>query len=419
MLSQPLDPRPSSARARRGSLLVIVAVLLIGMSGLALAFLEVLRASSGLQRRDREHAHARYVAQAGLSTALFRLKHGQGGALGTPLAPVACGASRCYVTAEDLTSQLFRLTATGLDDRATARQELVVRRVLTTIWRYGVFGTEFVNLASNSRLDSYDSSVGSYASQALSGSGSSLHAHSAGDVGSNGDITLDQNATVWGNATPGPQHQDTILGNAAVSGTTSAATDPLELPAISVPGYTGYGSLTVRSATTIPSGNRTYANVTVSNNKTLRIVGPANIVISNLTLRAGARIDADTTNGDVQLTVIDNFVMNAGSQIAPTNFESEHLRLNLLSDNVINPEVNVQLDTVEFDSNSKFYGQILAPNAAITLSSNFELFGALLARSVRMGSNARVHFDEALLDAQGGSQPLFETVSWRSVPCRD
>jgi hypothetical protein len=142
-------------------------------------------------------------------------------------------------------------------------------------------------------------------------------------------------------------------------------------------------------------------------------------VISNLQLRAGAKIEVDATLGNVQLYVIDNFVMNAGSQIAPTDFKPEHLRLNLLSDNVINPEVNVQLDTVQFDSNSKFYGTILAPNAAIKLTSNFELFGALVARSIDMASNARLHFDEALLDANGGAQPVFETISWRTVACPD
>jgi len=394
-------------------------ILLVGMSGLSLALLEVLRASGGLQRRDREHTHAHYVAQAGLSTALFKLKQGQSGVLGSAAAPLRCDQSRYYVTQENLSGRLIRLTATGLDDRATARQELVVRRLPATIWQFGVFGTEFVHMNSDARVDSYDPALGSYAAQAINGSGTSQYALAGGNVGSNGDITLDQNARVWGSAIPGPQHVDTILGNAVVSGSTAAASEPLELPAISVPGYTNYGALSVGTATTIPSGNRTYTNLTIGNNQTLRIVGPANIVMSNLQLRAGARIEADTTLGDVQLLVIDNFIMNAGSQVAPLDLKGEHLRLNLLSDNVINPELNVQLDTVEFDSNSKFYGTILAPTAAIQLSSNFELFGALLARSVDMSSNVRVHFNEALLDASGGAQAVFETVSWRSVRCRD
>jgi hypothetical protein len=411
-------PHPAR-RSRRGSMLVVVALLLISMSGLALAALTVMRASSKLQRRDREHVHAHYVAQAGLAKALFKLRQNQSATLGTPAAPLVLDRSHYYVTQENLSAQIYRLTATGLDDRTTARQELVVRRLPSSVWRFGAFGREFVHMSSNARLDSYDSGLGSYASQAINGTGSSQHALSGGEIGSNGDITLDQNAKVWGNAVPGPQHQDTILGNATVSGTTGAAADPVDVPALSVPGYTSYGNLTVTSPTTVASGDRTYGNLSIASNKTLRIVGPANIVISNLQLRAGAKIEVDATLGNVQLYVIDNFVMNAGSQIAPTDFKPEHLRLNLLSDNVINPEVNVQLDTVQFDSNSKFYGTILAPNAAIKLTSNFELFGALVARSIDMASNARLHFDEALLDANGGAQPVFETISWRTVACPD
>ena len=267
-------------RSRRGSLLSIMVVLLVGMSGLSLALLEVLRASGGLQRRDREHTHAHYVAQAGLSTALFKLKQGQSGALGTAAAPVRCDESHYYVTQENLSGRLIRLTATGLDDRTTARQELVVRRLPATIWRFGVFGTEFVHMNSNARVDSYDSALGSYSAQAINGSGTGQYALSGGNVGSNGGITLDQNARVWGAAIPGPQHVDTIIGNAVVSGSTGAAAEPLELPAISVPSYTNYGALTVSSATTIPSGNRTYTNLTIGSNKALRRLNASSVASS-------------------------------------------------------------------------------------------------------------------------------------------
>jgi hypothetical protein len=150
----------------------------------------------------------------------------------------------------------------------------------------------------------------------------------------------------------------------------------------------------------------------------LRIVGPANVVISNLNLRSGSRIDIDASAGDVQLWVIDNFVMGTGTRVAATDFDTRHVRLNLLSDNVINPELNVQLDHVEFNSNSKFYGTILAPNAAIVLQSNFELFGSILARSIDLRSNASFHFDEALLGG-AGHIASFETVAWREVPIAD
>lgn len=406
----------STCRSRSGSMLSIVAVMLIAMSGLAVALLRTTTASNAAQRFDRESAHARYVAEAGISVAMFKLQSGHGGNLGSAGAPVTWDKSRYFVTEENLTSDIIRLTSTGLDDRATARQELVVRQLPTTIWRFGAFGKEFLNMSSNARVDSYNSDTGTYAAQDINGNGSSQHANSNGDIGSDGAISLSQNAKVWGDATPGPQHLDTILGNAFVTGTTNAAQVPIQIPTVTVPSYASLGALTVSNTTTIPSGNRTYTNLTVNSNKTLNIVGPANIVFSNLTVKSGARINVDATHGDVELWVIDNFVMNSNSQIAPTDLKAKHLRLNLLSDNVINPELNVQLDTVEFDSNSKFYGTILAPSAAITINSNFELFGSVVARSIDLRSNATFHFDEALLNATSGGPPTFETISWREVP---
>jgi hypothetical protein len=386
------------------------------MAGLAVAVLRSTKASSSEQRQDRQNAHARYIAQAGLSTAMFNLQRGQSGALGSSQAPVVWDKSHYYVTQQNVTADVIRLTATGLDDRAAARQELVVRQLPTTIWRFGAFGKETLHMDSNSRVDSYNSDTGTYALQNVNGSGTNKHAASNGDVGSNGDISLSQNAKVWGDATPGPSHNDTILGNAFVTGSTSANSQTVVLPTITVPSYSSFGALTVAGTTTIPSGNRTYTNLTVNSNKTLNITGPAKIVMSNLTLKSGAQININAANGDVELWVIDNFILNSNAQIAPTDFKTKHLRLNLLSDNVINPELNVQLDTVEFDSNSKFYGTILAPSAAITVSSNFEMFGSVVARSVDLHSNANFHFDEALLNATASGLPTFETISWREVP---
>ena len=406
-------------RSQRGSMMIVVGVMLVGMSGLAIALLRVTKANGSAQRLDRENTHARYVAEAGLSAAMFKLQSGQSGALGSMDAPVAWDKSRYYVTQQNLTPDVIRLTATGFDDRTAARQELVVHQVPNTIWRFGAFGKEFVHMDANSRIDSYNSDTGTYATEDINGTGTNRHAHEGGDTGSNGDISLDQNAKVWGDAIPGPEHMTTVLGNAFVTGGTGAATQTVDFPALTVPTYTNYGALTVTGTTTIPSGNRTYTNLTINASKTLNITGPANIVISNLTLKSNAQLNVIATGGDVTLWVLDNFVLNSNSQIAPTDFKAKHLRMNMLSDNVLNPELNVQLDQVEFDSNSKFYGTILAPSAAISINSNFNMYGSLLARSINLHSNANFHFDEALLNATATGDPVYETISWREVPYAD
>ncbi len=404
---------------KRGSAMVTMAVCVAGLMGLSTAMVAITLRDAGEQGGAKASIQADYLCQAGLTQAMFQLQTGQVPTLGTQQSPLDWGGGRFYVTSVDMGNGLSRLTATGLGDFAGARQELVVRAVPNTIWRFGAFGKEFLHMDSNARVDSYNSNLGSYAAQATNGSGSLQYARTNGDVGSNGNVGLDQNAKVWGDAIAGMNHTATVLGNAIVWGSTANATEDIEFPAIQVPTYTNYGSLTVNSATTLPSSNRTYGTLRVGSNKTLTITGPANIVASNLVLNSGSKIIVDDTNGPVTFHVIDNFIMNSNSQIWPTSNKPISIALNLLSDNVINPEVTVQLDTVEFDSNSKIWGVVYAPNARVVLDSNFELFGSLMARSIDIDSNATFHFDEALIDATASGVPTFETVCWREVPWQD
>jgi hypothetical protein len=404
---------------KRGSAMVTMAVCVAGLTGLATAMVAISLRDAGEQGGTKASIQADYLCQAGLTQAMFQLQTGQAATLGSQQSPLDWGGGRFYVTSVDMGNGLSRLTATGLGDHAGARQELVVRAVPNTIWRFGAFGKEFLHMDSNARVDSYNSNLGSYASQATNGSGSMQYARTNGDVGSNGNVSLDQNAKVWGDAIAGMNHTTTVLGNAIVWGATANASEDVEFPNIQVPTYTSYGNLTVNSATTLPSSNRTYGTLRVGSNKTLTINGPANIVASNLVLNSGSKIIVNDAGGPVTFHVIDNFIMNSNSQIWPTSTKPVSIALNLLSDNVINPEVMVQLDTVDFDSNSKIWGVVYAPNARVILDSNFELFGSLMARSIDVDSNALFHFDEALIDATASGTPTFETVCWREVPWQD
>jgi hypothetical protein len=227
---------------------------------------------------------------------------------------------------------------------------------------------------------------------------------------------MDQNSKIWGDALAGPGHTTTVLGNAVVTGSTIPMSVPLELPDLTLPSYPSSGSLTVSSNMTVASGHRAYSDLTVNNNRTLTINGPADVVITNLRLRSGSSLRLNTSGGPVTLWVIDNFIMDSNAVLAPLNLLPKDLQVNLLSDNVINPEVSVQLDTVDFASNTKLYGMVYAPNAAVRIRSNFELFGSLVGRSIDLDSNATFHFDEALLDATGTGSNVFETLCWREMP---
>ena len=403
-------------RGERGSALVMMTMATVALAGLAAALLTVNLGSAKGQRQECEALTARYVCEAGLAQGMYELKSGNSGAVGTEQAPSVWGTSRFWVVATALPDDVTKLRATAEEDRSAACMELTLHEVPNTIWRFAAFGKEGLHMDSNARADSFNSTTGTYESQAVNSVGTNMYASANGDVGSNGDVNMDQNSQVWGDATAGPEHDTYLLGIAEVTGSTTPMDEAMEFPPITVPTYTNFGTLTVTATTTIPASNRTYSNVRVNASKTLNITGPANIVMTNLEVRGGGRVNIDATNGPVEIWVIDDFIMNSNAQIASTDFLARNVRINLVSDNVINPEVKVDLDEIDFESNSKIYGTIYAPNAQVTIDSNFELFGSMIARKVDLNSDCFIHFDEDLLNSTASIVPKFEVLCWREVP---
>ncbi|MFN0006576.1 MAG: hypothetical protein ACKVXR_01610 [Planctomycetota bacterium] len=400
---------------RRGTALVSMLLCLLGMAAISMALMAASLGDSSEQRGERREMRSSYVCLAGLSQAMYQKQRGLPGAVGTQANPVSWNGSLCWVEEFPVTAQITRLRANGVENGIGAAQELTVRAVPNTIWMYGAFGREHLHMDSNARIDSYDSSLGTYASQATNGSGNGQHARTNGDTGSNGHITMDVNGTIWGDSIAGPGYTTTILGNAVVTGTTTPATALVTMPTINVPSYASSGALTVNSNQTLASGNYNFTTLRVNPSKTLTITGPANVVCTNLELRSNSSLLVDPTGGIVTFYVIDDFIMNSNAQLRPTDSVPANLRINLLSDNVINPEVSVQLDEVVLDSNTQIHGCVLAPNAHVEIDSNFQMFGSLMARSLDIDSNARFHFDEALMNATANGIPTFETIAWRET----
>jgi hypothetical protein len=102
------------------------------------------------------------------------------GVIGSAQAPVSLGGLDYWVEANAVDGQVTALVATATDAHRQSRIELVVRNDSSEITDFGIFGKKLVDLKSNAKIDSYDSSLGTYASQV-----SGAYAHSNGNVGSN------------------------------------------------------------------------------------------------------------------------------------------------------------------------------------------------------------------------------------------
>ena len=404
--------RNRADRAREGSAIVAVSVAMSALAVVSLSVLQLGVAARGEQRSQVAKVHAQYTAEAALAASMVELQTGGDGVVFSDQQPLVLGGAQAFVGVADVGGGNFGLVANGTMGSQQFGAEVVTGPTAFAFWQFGAFGDEGLLLESNAQADSYDSVNGPYAD--INGSGSSSYANTNGSVGSNADVIIDGNVKVWGDVVAGPSGTFYEGSKTYISGTKTNAPAAQEMPPIEPPSGTSLGNLTTPSAgQTIASGTAIYDDLQVDG--PLTIVGPAEIVCNNLIVESNTEIVVDDTNGPVTIYVHDDFIMNSNTLIAPLSKDPAMLELELLSDNILDPAVDVDFTEaeIEFDSNAKVYGTIYAPNAALVLDSNFEVFGAVAARLLAVSSNAKVHFDENLTNKTDDEDIVWEVVGWR------
>lgn len=415
--------------SKGGNALVVVVLMTAGMAGMGLAMASSLSSGNKQERGYREETTSMLAAEAGVAEAVYELRFGQAGAqltdggngevwLGSEDQPRGIGDAAYWVQLTDAGGGQFAVRSTGQDREASTRIELLLQQSAGSFFQWAAFGDERLSMDSNAFVDSYNSSLGTYASQEVNGAGSNAWASDDGNIGSNADIQMDGNTLVYGNAQPGPGSSVSLTGTAYVDGATTAASDLVDMPPIVRPSFGSAGDVDTggNASVTLVSGEYEYDSYLVGTNATVMVEGPATLVFQSLELRSGSEFLVDATNGPVEIFVVGDYVMNSNTLMSSLTSTPADLSLNLESDNVIDPNQEVDLDQVDFESNAELFGTIYAPNAAVEINSNFELFGSLVARRVHLDSNARVHFDEALLTGGDGASASFTTICWRVLP---
>jgi hypothetical protein len=117
---------------------------------------------------------------------------------------------------------------------------------------------------------------------------------------------------------------------------------------------------------------------------------------SSLTINAGGSL-AVYTAGNVRLTGLG--VANAGG--TTTSFQIWGT----------NPTVGGQ--DVQISGNGGLTGIIYAPNAAVKITGNGDVQGAVIGNTITLSGNGNFHYDESLANF-GGSNP-FKVTKWREL----
>jgi hypothetical protein len=215
-------------------------------------------------------------------------------------------------------------------------------------------------------VDSFDSGGGDYDPPANWGS--------RGNIGANGDVSLEYNTQVWGDVRAG----DDIFEGAGVTVTggkqAQAATESFpDVP----PGTASAGlTLTAGQTANLSPGTYSYKYLDFGDGASLTVSGPVTIHVT------GPAIPGDSFGRVVRM----------GENVSVGSADSGgHLLL-------VTKSSGASTDFARFEAKEGFrlYGSIYGTNTDVYVRSNSAISGSVVARTVLVGSGSKIHYDQAV-----------------------
>lgn len=317
----------------------------------------------------------------------------------------------------------YTIKATGTHGQETRRIEVVATPgPANGPFRYGLFGEVLLNVYGTStggladvKVDSYKSSLGTYASQMTSSitvDGKLLqYARSNGNIAANGDVVASNSMVIMGNVSAGPGVSPQTNG-AYVSGSVASLSEreTFDPVVINTTGGTTIAAIN-GNATFSAGGTYVTPSFNINSHEKVTFQGSGN--------PAAPRLYTLIVEGDIVANGQAEIVVEAGAKVEILQKAGGYLQLNGGGiTNFNGTPGNFILRSQSTDVAAKvnggaaFYGAIYAPSTALTLIGNGEIFGAVVANQIIFGGAAQFHYDEDL-NAQNYTPPVYNVKSWR------
>lgn len=387
----------------RGSILVIVLILLAGLAVISLGLSMVAMSSSRYTESTVDRQQALMLAEAGLNAALCELNaskdiSGEGaigyateqwdrhqsyvawmGAGSTPPSPPPASPP---LNADGT----YTIWGRGLiQNKAMPVTRTVVGVAGQTSggsMPCGAFGKDYMRAVGTVDTDSYESAKGSYAA---------TKSNSSGSVGSNGPVSANGNVKVNGDAKPGPGQLVNLVGGAVVSGSTAPYESPVPTPDPIIPAIPPTAVVLPTAAPgTINAGTYRIDSFTLQGNasKVLTFKGKVVLYVTgSLAIRGQASMLIDASPGSsltIYQTGSGNIDLGGGGLV---NATSNPNNFKLLS---------TSTGSISIGGNSAFYGVAYAPKAAVTLRGTSDFYGAVLGKTMDMNGTFGFHYDKSI-----------------------
>jgi hypothetical protein len=430
-------PSPAARSTQAGFALPAVLFLVLLLGGLSVGLLEEGIAARKAVVNHEANLLALEIAEAGVVRAEVEVRTRVDSAtdgIGFASGPFGNGEFSVALAADPISEDRSILSAAGTHGLSTRRIEVGVRRRANRRFVEALFAKDDLVFNGETGTDAYDSSLGTYASQATSSDGGGAYAAVGGHIGSNAGITLTGSA-VWvrGNAIPGPLQEVVRNGNPTVLGDMAPRLAAIDLPNTSYAQFLaayqtndngslvgpgggggadgkGKGNGNGKGGNGGGGGGVTYDPTTYS----LSLTGGANLNLApgtyffrsismagNSTLSVSSGVTIYVT-GSMDLT--GGTLLNSGR---PQDFQ-------VFAHPYPLPVGFFPTATqVRVRGGSQTALALYGPSSDFTIMGGGDLFGAVVAESITVAGDSFFHYDRSLGEIGGEGIATMERLYWR------
>ncbi len=395
-------------KGQSGMVMVVCLIILLMLSLIGISSITTSNTDMMLAGITQQSDAAFYLADAGAEKTIATLNHDRNWRDGFD--HEALGHGYYEVTVVDSVSnpalgEKLLVTSTGLVQDATKTVEIKLRPEYLSRFRYAAFGRDSLTISSTGLADSYDSDNGTYASQAINGpdSDGNMYASSGGDIGSNGEISLQSGTQVHGDGSTSQAGGIDMSSGSIIYGDTTDGAPPDPPDPIPPDEFADAEANNDASSNLTIIGDASYnssTNQLYAENGSTVIFGSGTYYFSSVDFVGGSILQI-APGANVRIYVGGNWNTGSGAIVNTSQIPS-----NLL--------IYCSGSEVTLSGGTSFYGAIYAPDAKIDVSSGGRIYGSLIGRTVDVRSGSHVHYDEALSRMQD-SFVGYTIDSWREL----
>jgi len=248
---------------------------------------------------------------------------------------------------------------------------------------YGaVFVKDNISLDGSHIIDSYDSSLGTYAQ---------TRRNYGGDIGTNsGDdrkIVLKGSSMIYGEVVGGPGATESgsvvTRGSIVYQGFTNGP--ERSFPYINPPLGTNQGSVSYNGSGTHNLAPGTYTSLDIKGSNIINLTGGTYVFTDDIDIKGSSMLKIDASTGPVIIYAMKNVDLGGSSIV---NYTQKPSNLILVG----GPDTT----QVKIRGSQAFYMGIYAPAAHLDISGSEAIYGSFVANDADIDGSAAIHFDQAL-----------------------